>query len=597
MNLGTKFFATAVLTLISVTSVYSEEAQYANKTNIRVGVIDRFSPNSFISSIVPIFDYLEKKFPNLEIDFVDISINATDKDIAELKLDLLISSSWDFALLQPLLGIQQIVTRKPKSSDNVLESVGSTIFVRKDNSSVNSLNDLKGRSVVTATTDSIEDWFGVLGEISKLGVNPEKFFGHTKLTRHSIPGVLSEIANKKIEIGILPTCEFERLIDEGRFKKDQFKVINSLGNSSCVRSTRLYPDAVISFFPQVPSSLVRDITIALLSMDQSEHDFEWIFASSFISINELMKSLQLGPFSSLREFTIKRFLEEYRQEIFLAFLLLLFWLVHTLRLRYKLNQRSCELSEEMEKRRMSEQKLNEHQKKLLELERGHSLTQLSSIFAHEVKQPLASILYYATILKKVNPSHEGAKEHIIFSADKIQKNAERTVKIVDHVRKYVKLANPTPSVQCFNDIVQRTVKSQKELNKVSFLKIDIIATADVTVLVDPLELELVIENLLKNALYAAKQTSNPFISLKTNMSKKTLFINIENNGNVISDENFKLLGIKAHTEKSEGLGAGLLICNSILEKYSSSLKFEKRSLGGLIVSFSLSINTGHQEYE
>lgn len=127
--------------------------------------------------------------------------------------------------------------------------------------------------------------------------------------------------------------------------------------------------------------------------------------------------------------------------------------------------------------------------------------------------------------------------------------------------------------------------------------------APATVTGDPLELELLIVNLIKNAwqaqsggsLAASKKGVHPVIAVgiavAPGMEKGTekvlgrrngsVILTVSNPGPVLDDEAFARLNQIADSVKPEGLGMGLSIVRGICDSHAATLNFRRNPAGGV----------------
>ena len=81
---------------------------------------------------------------------------------------------------------------------------------------------------------------------------------------------------------------------------------------------------------------------------------------------------------------------------------------------------------------------------------------------------------------------------------------------------------------------------------------------------DKTELELAVQNLLKNALHAVSSEKNPSVSVSVHKEKSSggsprIAISVSDNGPRLSDEAFEKLSSVLSSSKIDGLGLGLSI--------------------------------------
>lgn len=97
----------------------------------------------------------------------------------------------------------------------------------------------------------------------------------------------------------------------------------------------------------------------------------------------------------------------------------------------------------------------------------------------------------------------------------------------------------------------------------------------------PLEFELAIYNLLKNAKEAleAQNVKNPEITLAVNEDKDSCRIAIADNGSKVSDDELQRIQVSMSSRKSAGLGIGLSIVRSIIQNHGGKFSIKRTELG------------------
>lgn len=223
------------------------------------------------------------------------------------------------------------------------------------------------------------------------------------------------------------------------------------------------------------------------------------------------------------------------------------------------------------------------------MEAQHKLnlvSQISSIFAHEMNQPLAACQYLVDGLKALNKRNPKKvnPEILSFSLENFEKELKRATAIVNKVRQYArKQACRNQKVDfsaCLAEIIQ-TMKV-KYSGKVH-LHVDF--TKDIFIEGDRVEIEILVWILLKNAIEGALEGTNPtvWISLKT--CKDQVMLQVANSGRVFSASEVEDIGKNyLKSTKAEGLGIGLQVIKSILEAMGTSMKMQAREGGGLVQS-------------
>ena len=114
------------------------------------------------------------------------------------------------------------------------------------------------------------------------------------------------------------------------------------------------------------------------------------------------------------------------------------------------------------------------------------------------------------------------------------------------------------------------------------LKADVVESAPM--LGDSLEIELLVFNLLKNAVEASSVVAKPEVSVRLfSLDEGKWRLEVSNNGHELSEEAFEKLGRSIDSVKPEGLGMGLSIVRGIVDSHGALLGFTRREGGWLVV--------------
>ncbi len=106
---------------------------------------------------------------------------------------------------------------------------------------------------------------------------------------------------------------------------------------------------------------------------------------------------------------------------------------------------------------------------------------------------------------------------------------------------------------------------------------------------DPLNVDLVLMNLLKNAEEAVRNQQNAEIKVGIKNAGADALVIIEDNGPDMTDDQFASLRNLGQSSKKDGLGLGLAIVRELLEANGGSLKLVRIPSGGLRCIASLPI--------
>jgi signal transduction histidine kinase len=105
--------------------------------------------------------------------------------------------------------------------------------------------------------------------------------------------------------------------------------------------------------------------------------------------------------------------------------------------------------------------------------------------------------------------------------------------------------------------------------------------------VDPILIEQVLMNLLKNGMDSMKESSRKELELDVSLRESQIVFSVLDHGKGMAPEVREHIFDSFYTTKAEGMGMGLNICRSIIESHQGRLWFEDNPSGGCLFQFSL----------
>ena len=497
------------------------------------------------------------------------SVQDLEEAVKDAEVDIILSSSGLARRVVPY-GVRPLVTITSPGLEDPNHNEGSVVVVRRD-SPYRKLEDLEGASVSANLPWGFSGWLIAQGEIAGHGYNPDKFFGEKLFVGRSnaMEEIVANVVGGRSDVGILRLCALETMEQKNPSLKDALRVINERPQkaAACRTSTELYPAQTLSVTPRVDSKIARDMTMHLLEMKPTPTGHSWSIASDFQHVDELLKTLRIGPYEYLRQWSLKRFLT-----VAWPWLMLLacgvaglFW--HSRRTDRLLRQKEALLG------RMFEQEA-EQSRRLAFLQRSNTVNLISSMVAHELRQPLAALTFYADGIDMMLEKGRLDNEKLRKFSSGISREANRASEILTTVRSYAKNRDQQRAIQDVEQLINDAIElfQSGQTHKVAVRKV--VCGSPLMVKGNALELTLVFVNLLKNAREAS---DNPAIAIeccKADSATERIEISVYDNGERISDERLSSLGQPLFSDKPNGLGLGLSIAKTIVEAHGGNIAFE-----------------------
>lgn len=544
---------------------------------ITIGVVNSFPSGFYVHIFNPTVDYLKEHMPEYRIKVVELGYQNIEKDVEKFKPDFVVTAASDFLELASSHGAIQLSSLIRKASPNPLVALASTFIVRPE-SSIDNLWDAKGRTVAISDERSFDGWLIAQGELISLGLRPSHFFSKIIQTENKDREIVSLVRTGKADIGVLRTCVYENLLKSGAISKGEFRIVNQKPDDGfCVRSTDRYPNLIFAAMPYATPEMMRQLTLVLLGKPRSEDSYYWSFVNNFQSTNDLLKKLALAPYTKDKNWSFTDLWDDYRNQFYIGFIIFFGLLIHSMRVNFLVVKRTAQLKKALADLENFYKQAQESRQKLLTFERMSIVSHLSSMFAHEVKQPLTNIRYYAGALQLLLKKEKNLSQESEALLEEMNNEVIRSAEIVDHVRGYAKKRLSEKIPYDLGILVTKAVSSEKA----DCIHVEL--HGSYPIFADPFEILFILSNLLKNALAVVKDQKNPRVDVFIESSGQEWKVFVNDNGPRISDEVFQSLGSIGQSSKEDGLGFGLLIASDLAEANGGHLAFMRRSPCGLSV--------------
>ena len=225
-----------------------------------------------------------------------------------------------------------------------------------------------------------------------------------------------------------------------------------------------------------------------------------------------------------------------------------------------------------------------------------TLGELASSIAHEMNQPLATIVNFASAsqryLKRVGSRPE-YQERVDDGLQKIVHHANRASEVIKRLRAFLRKGQKRTAPISLNGVVSNVVRlCQWEAEKNSVRLQENLARCQPVITADPVLLEQVLINLIRNGIEANAETrgqggpgspSRIVIATGINQHNETL-IEVTDEGPGLDDQGIRQMFQPFYTSKPQGLGLGLSMSRSIIEGFGGFLDARPAATGGLVLT-------------
>lgn len=227
------------------------------------------------------------------------------------------------------------------------------------------------------------------------------------------------------------------------------------------------------------------------------------------------------------------------------------------------------------------------------LSRVSAMNEMGSAIAHELNQPMAATINYLEAGKFMIERGVGIEDGKL---KKVLDNAigqtKRASDIIARLRRFIQ----TGDMETEKVDLKNVLETASDLALLPFKHLAIEWTAKFDdelpdVFVNPVQIQQVIVNLIKNACEAMEQSDARKLNIivRKSSEKGFLEVGVTDSGKGLTNEDYDDLFTPFSTQKTDGMGVGLSICRSIISNHGGKIWASPDPSGGTQFWFTLPI--------
>ena len=554
--------------------------------DLYVAIVHYIRPSPHEPILTPTLQALRSRFGEKHVHVSEMTMEELEVAIREKRVDVFISSA-GFYRFNVINGARDLATLASVDYPNPNAGDASTVVVRSD-SNFTSYDDLYGFRLASSSPMGFTT-LRVLGEVARLGYDPDRFFSNIIYTGPDHNEKALFLLNQHlVDAVVFRLCALESYLQRHPQEAGRWRVLNPQGeNTPCQASTAFYPSWIIATTPATDPEISRLVTQTVLSMPATQQGQYWTVATDLSSIDQLYRDLKIGPFAHLRRWNLKRIWDTFQIPIVLFIFFVIALILHSARVTQLVRRRTAQLEDALEREKHLKTQQLEVNERLSALQRTGLIGRISSMIAHELRQPLAAFELYGKSLEKIM-KRENASPQNFTVLSLMMKQAQRLSAIVDNVRSYAKVSQVKRSTTDLRAVVEHGIAAWRASGRADHIALTLTAPDPVWVEVSALEWELVVLNLIKNASEALAKTKDAQINvLLCEKDDDGVQLWVSDNGPGLPENQLELLGEPMESGKAAGLGLGLSIVRGIVENHGAHIRFFNHPLGGFVAEITL----------
>lgn len=243
-------------------------------------------------------------------------------------------------------------------------------------------------------------------------------------------------------------------------------------------------------------------------------------------------------------------------------------------------------------RRHAEEQAAQQNERAQTASRLITMGEMASSVAHELNQPLTAINNYCNGMVSRIKGKQISNEDLLIALDKTAKQAHRAGQIIQRIRSFVKRSEPNRMAADVATMVSNAMElADIELRRHHVRLSHYIAARLPEIMVDPILIEQVLINLMKNAAESIEQAHLPTARRSVELrvvpkqieDQAVVEFSVLDTGRGLSPEVMGRLYEAFYSTKAEGMGIGLKLCRSIVESHQGRMEAENLYNGDEVV--------------
>lgn len=256
---------------------------------------------------------------------------------------------------------------------------------------------------------------------------------------------------------------------------------------------------------------------------------------------------------------------------------------------------------DVHERKQAEEQARQRQAALAHVTRLGTMAEMAATLAHELNQPLFAIVNYVEACLERTSAGNSDPAEVLHDMERAAVQAKRAADIVERIRRFIRKPEPKREWIDLNALVREAAEllQCESPSNGTLLRLDLDETLP-PVLAEPIQIEQVVVNLMRNALEALKTpglAERRLLVCTIKTAGDAVELAVEDTGPGLGGPALEDVFEPFFTTKSDGLGMGLSISRSIIEGHNGRLWATPNPIRGTTFRFTLPVHGGDVAHE
>ncbi|MEI6702767.1 MAG: PhnD/SsuA/transferrin family substrate-binding protein [Deltaproteobacteria bacterium] len=362
-------FISVLIVLLSLASTLLPIAAYCSEP-VKIGVLSFRPKPQTLAQWEPLAAALKQAVPERDFVVEPLTYPEMNTAVADRKIDFVLTNPSHYVLLARRSGLSApLATLAAEIKGKRTSSFGGVIFCRAEQKDINTVQDIKGKTIAVPDTESLGGYQMQAYELKKVGVRLPQ---DATLIATGMPHdkVVQAVLSGRADVGFVRSGVLEGNAREGKLDITQLKILNLQNRPEfpLLISTRLYPDWPFVAMPHIDENLARHVAAALFVLEENSpsiHDkgiHGFVVPADYLPVEEVLRELRFPPFEGAPSFTTQDVWRRYSGQItaaLIAICLIVMLAIRLLTTNRKLVAERCMVQQKQNELRQSEERFKE----------------------------------------------------------------------------------------------------------------------------------------------------------------------------------------------------------------------------------------------